>query len=198
MFPYLTLFGVKISTLAVGIILALVVLVLTVYQMSKKYNQDFYKFFYQLPFRIILVYLLGRYSAFVLESSTLLPNSRSTTVSILRPNNFNLHSVGILVATTISLLTFFASIKRTENKKIWADILFSATCNAVVLLGLFFTLSDTFIGKPTDGVFAIRALQPESGLTKFDGVFPVGIFLSLGVLLMDVIITFLRILSKKN
>lgn len=128
----------------------------------------------------------------------LLPKSWGDIISILRPDNFNLHSVGIFTAVMISFGTFFASIKRTENKKIWADILFSASCNAMVLLGLFLTLGDTFVGKPTDSIFAIRALQPESGLTKFDGVYPVGIFLSLGVLIVDVIITFLKIIFKKN
>ena len=198
MFPYLTLFGVKISMVATGIILALLTFTLTVYQLCKKNNQDFYKFFYQLPFRLIVMYLLGRYSAFVLEHSALFPHSWNTVVSILRPNNFDLHSVGILVAVVISLWAFFVGIKRTENKKIWADILFSASCNALILLGLFLTLGDTFIGKATDSVFAIRALQPESWLTKFDGVYPVGIFLSLGVLAADALVTFLKIVLKKN
>jgi len=198
MFPYLTLFGVKISMVAVGIVLALTVFTVTVYQLCKKNNQDFYRFFYQLPFRLILVYFLGRYSAFVLEHSTLFPSSVQAFFSILRPNNFNLHSVGILGAVMLSLWTFFAGIKRVENRKIWADILFSASCNATILLGLFLTLGDTFIGKSTDSVFAIRALQQGSGLTKFDGVYPVGIFLSLGVLAVDTAVTLLKIALKKN
>lgn len=147
---------------AVGMVLALILFIWTVYLFTKKYNQDFFKFFYQLPFWLLLIYVLGRYAAFILEHSILFPGSLNDVLAILRPNNFNLHSVGILIAIVISLGTFFAGIKRTENKKIWADILFSASCNATILLGLFLTLGDTFIGKPTDSVFAIKALQSTS------------------------------------
>jgi prolipoprotein diacylglyceryltransferase len=198
MFPYLDLFGLHLSMTATGIVLALLTFVITVYYLSKKNNQDFYKFFYQLPFWLFLTYFLGRYFAVVLEHSSLLPSAWGDFMTILRPDNFNLHIVGVLVAAVISLGTFFASIKRTENKKMWADILFSGICNATILLGLFFTLGDSFIGKPTDGIFAIRALQPESGLTKFDGVYPVGILLSLGALMVDSIINLLKIVLKKN
>jgi uncharacterized membrane protein len=162
MFPYFTLWGLHISMTAVGMVLALLTFILTVYHLSKRNNQDFYKFFYQLPFWLILMYFLGRYVSFALGHSVLLPNSRGDIISILRPDAFNLHIVGVLIAVVISLWTFFASIKRTENKKIWVDILFSGICNAVILLGLFLTLGDGFIGKPTDSVFAIRALQSES------------------------------------
>jgi hypothetical protein len=159
MFPYFFFFGVKVSVVAIGMILALVVFIFTVWHLSKKNNQDFYKFFYQLPLWLILVYFFGRYTAFVLENSLFLPVAWSDVVTILRPNGFNLHIVGIFIALLIAFCTFFMGIKRTENKKIWADILFSASCNALILLGIFLTLGDTFIGKSTDSVFAIRALQ---------------------------------------
>lgn len=198
MFPYLTLFGVTISMTAIGIIVALMVFIIAVYHFSKSNNQDFYKFFYQFPFYLVLVYLLGRYSSYVLEHSTLFPSSWNALITVLHPHGFDLHGVGILLAIILSLGIFFMSIKRRENKRIWADIIFFSGCIGLIVLGLFLTLGDTFIGKPTNSVFAIRALQPESGLTKFDGVYPVGLFLSLGVLFVNVLISFLKIFSKKN
>jgi hypothetical protein len=183
---------------AIGIILALFTFIITIYLLCQKNHQDFLKLFYRLPFRCILTYLLGRYTSFVLETSSLLPTSFAEVVNILRPNQFRFDFVGILIALTLCLGNFFASIKRTENKKIRADMLFSGICNATIILGIFLTLGDNFVGKPTESIFAIRALHEESGLTKFDGVYPVGLFLSLGALVVNVIINLLKIILKKN
>jgi hypothetical protein len=198
MFPYVERFNLKISMTATGIVLALLTFIITVYYLCQKNHQDFLKLFYKLPFWIILTYLLGRYSAFILETSSFLPTSFASILTILRPKQFDFHFVGIIIAIVISFGTFFASIKRTENKKIRADILFSGLCNATIVLGIFFTLGDTFIGKTTESIFAIRALHAESSLTKFDGVYPVGLFLSLGALVINVIVNVLKILLKKN
>ncbi|MDR0651414.1 MAG: hypothetical protein LBG59_08730 [Candidatus Peribacteria bacterium] len=198
MFPFIEIAGVKISMTALGIIVALLTFIGTTYYLCKKNHQDFFKLFYRLPLRIIFVCLLGRYTMVVLETSSFIPTSFAQLLTILHPKQFNFHFVGILIALVISLGTFFATIKRTENKKIRADILFSGICNAMIILGIFLTLGDTFIGKPTDSIFAIKTLHPESELTKFDGVYPVGLFLSIGALVVSIIINFLKIFLKKN
>lgn len=198
MYPFIEIFGTKISMTAVGIILALITFIFTAYQLCKKNHQDFYRLFYQLPLRIILAYVLGRYSSFALENSTILIKSRNNLLEILRPKNFEIHYIGLLATTVVGLGTFFGGIKRTENKKIRIDIFFSSICNATIILGIFLTLGDTFIGKATNSIFAIRALHPESVLTKFDGVYPVGLFLSMGALMINVVITILKITLKKN
>lgn len=51
-----------------------------------------------------------------------------------------------------------------------------------MVLGIFLVFGDTVIGKATTSHLAIRALSGESKLLKFDGVYPVGLFLSLGTL----------------
>lgn len=198
MFPFIEILGFKVSMTAIGIILALITFLITSYQLCKTNHQDFYKLFYQIPIWIIVAYLLWRYSSFVLENSTLIPHSQEDILSILSPKNFELHYVGLLITAIIGLGVFFGSIKRTENKKIRADIFFSSFCNALIVLGIFLTLGDTFIGKPTDSIIAIKALQEESGLTKFDGVYPIGLFLSVGALIIHIAITFLKIFTKKN
>ncbi|MCR5411986.1 MAG: hypothetical protein K6E76_03195 [Patescibacteria group bacterium] len=58
--------------------------------------------------------------------------------------------MGLLLAAVICISIFFSSIKRVENKKIWADILFLGISSACIVLGIFFVLGDTFIGKPTE------------------------------------------------
>ena len=198
MFPFFEVFGIKISMMVVGLILALTTFIVTTYYLCKNNHQDFFKLFYQLPLWLILAYVLGRYVSFILESSSFFPSSLTEGIWILRPHNFDLHFIGILITILIFLFSFFSSIKRTENKKIWSDILFSAFCNTLIVLGIFFTLGDTFIGKPTNTIFAIRALHSESTLTKFDGVYPIGLLLSIWALAVSVIINLLKIFFKRN
>ena len=198
MYPFIELFGIQISMTGIGILLGIITFVITCYQLCKKNHQDFFRLFSWLPLFLILSYLLGRYTSFVLDSWNILPGGRNDIIKILSPHNFDFHYVGLMVAALLSLGYFFSSIKRTENKKIWADIFFSGICNALIILGIFLTLGDSVIGKATDSIFAIKSLHPESELTKFNGVYPVGIFLSIWALFAHILITLLKIIFKKN
>lgn len=198
MYPYINIFGLQISTFTIGIIIAFLTFVITARVLTKKNHQDFLKLFYRIPGRIILSYILWRYVAFSLETWIYIPSSTSQIVSILSHQNFNFHFVGILISSRICLVIFFSSIKRNENKKIWADILFISTANAIIILWIFLTLWDTVIWKPTDSMLAIRALSDNSNLTKFDGVYPVWLFLSFWTLVVHVIVSVLSIIFKKN
>ncbi len=77
-------------------------------------------------------------------------------------------------------------------------MLFSAFSNGMMVLGIFLVFGDTVIGKATTSRLAIRALSSESNLLKFDGVYPVGLFLSFGALLVNIIVHMIRILGRKN
>ena len=101
------------------------------------------------------------------------------------------------------LYLFFFNIKNFhlhtyENKKIWSDILFMSLANSLIIFWIFLTLGDSVIWNPTDGMFAIRALSDDSALTKFDGVYPIWLFISFWVLAVHVIISLLSIILKKN
>ena len=198
MYPYINLFGLEVSIMVVGVIIASIIFLITTKKKKKRNHQDFLKLFYRLPWRIILSYLLWRYVSFALETWTLLPNSTSSFLTIISPQNFNLHFVGILIASWICLCIFFSSIKRSENKKVWADILFLSIANALIIFWIFLTLWDSVIWKPTDSIFAIRALSDNSDLTKFDGVYPVWLFISFWILIIHLIISILSITLKKN
>ena len=198
MFPFVEAFGTKISVMGIGIIICLITFLITTYQLCQKNHQDFFKLFYQLPLRIIIGYLLGRYTEFALETGVFLPRSLGDWIKILQPHNFHLHYVGMGIAMIFCLGRFFSSIKRTENKKIWADILFSWISNALIILGIFLTLGDSFIGSSTESAIAIKTFHPESNLNKFWSVYPIGIFLSIGVLCMSMVINLLKIFLKKN
>lgn len=198
MYPYIELFWIEISMMVVGAIIAFIIFLVTARILTKRNHQDFLKLFYRLPWRIIFSYVLWRYVSFALESWTYFPSSFSNFLTILSPQNFNFHFVWLLVASRISVALFFSSIKRTENKKIWADIIFLSLANALIIFWIFITLWDTVIWKPTDGIFAIRALSDNSALTKFDWVYPVWLFLSFGVLIVHIIVSVLSIVLKKN
>ena len=198
MYPYIELFGNRISVITIGIIVVSIIFLATARTLTKRNHQDFLKLFYWLPGWIILSYILGRYVAFSLETWNFLPTSGSSWLTMLSPQNFNFHFVWLLIATWICFAIFFSSIKRTENKKIRVDILFISIANALIIFWLFLTLWDAIIWVPTESVFAIRALTDDSALTKFDWVYPVWLFISVWVLIIHVIITLLSIILKKN
>lgn len=198
MYPYIELFGTEISMMTIGSIVSAIIFLVTARILTKRNHQDFLKLFYRLPWRIILSYILWRYTAFSLESWTFIPNSTSNFIAIISPQNFNFHFVGLLIASWICLCIFFSSIKRNENKKIWVDILFLSIANALIIFWIFITLWDTVIWTPTDNIFAIRALSNNSNLTKFDGVYPVWLFISFWILIIHIIVSLLSILLKKN
>ena len=198
MYPYFELFGKQISMIAVGLVISAIIFIVTARILTKRNHQDFLKLFYRLPVWIILSYILGRYVAYSLETWNFFPKSTSTFLTILSPQNFNFHFVGLLLSTWICLLIFFHSIKRTENKKIWIDILFFSLANSLIIFWIFLTLWDSVIWTPTDSIFAIRALTDNSALTKFDWVYPVGLFISFWVLIVHIIISMLNIIFKKN
>ena len=197
MYPYFELFGTRVSMMTIGIIIAFIIFLITSRILTKRNHQDFLKLFYWLPGWIILSYILWRYIAFALETWTYLP-STSSWLTILSPQNFNFHFVWILIATRICFAIFFHSIKRTENKKIWIDILFLSIANALIIFWIFITLWDSIIWTPTDSIFAIRALTDDSALTKFDWVYPVWLFISFWILIVHIIISLISIISKKN
>lgn len=198
MYPYVELFGIQISMMVVGAVIAFIIFLLSAYILARRNHQDFLKLFYHLPWRIILLYILWRYTSFALETGNYIPSSFSDLLTILSPQNFNFHFVGILLAFWICLYVFFFGIKRTENKKIWADIIFLSIANALIIFWIFITLWDTIIWKPTDSVFAIRALSDNSALTKFDWVYPIWLFISFWVLVIHVLVSILSIVLKKN
>ena len=198
MYPYFELFWIRISMMAIGSIIAFTIFLISARILTKRNHQDFLKLFYRLPGQLVWAYILGRYISFCLETWIYLPTSWSSILTILSPQNFDFHFVGLLIASWIGLSIFFSTIKRTENKKIRADIFFFSFSNALIIFWLFLTLWDSVIGQPTDSIFAIRSLTDNSALTKFDGVYPIWLFISFWTLFVHIIISLISIIFKKN
>lgn len=194
MYPYLHLWGVQLSMTWVGIILAGLVFIVTVYLMSKKYRQDFMKAFNRFPRFIILMYVLGVYVNFVLETGNFIPR----WLGFLSPVGYHFSLIGVLWGGGISVFLLLIQFRRNDTKRIWIDILFSAFSNALTVLGLFLLLGDHFVGIPYQGALGVTALVSESALTKYGSVFPVWLIVSLWSLAINVFITFLKIFTKKS
>lgn len=195
MFPFVEVFGIKLYMTWLGIVLAGIVFIITIYRLSKKYNQDFIIFFTWLPILLISTYVLGLYSTFVLKEASLIP----TSLSIFSPYGYHFGLLGILAGCMGSLLLFLRRFKRNESKKIWIDIFFFGFINAVIVLGIFLVLGDSFVGNECNSWLCVHNLRPESELVKYtNGVYPIGIFLSLGALGINILLTFWKMSSKKS
>ncbi len=178
MYPYLEVFGIGFNMTGLGIIVALGVFLASVGYLCRKYHQSFLDFFYFLPVIIIITYLLGSYVQFIIDVN-FIPLSIHELYTFLLPKNYSFHFIGIMIGLVLSFSLFLKNLERTENKKIWIDIIFVSFSLALIPLGIFLLMWDTFIGKPYEGIIAVNALHPDSVLNKFQGVYPVGIFLSL-------------------
>ena len=94
------------------------------------------RFFYWLPWMILLVYFFGSYSEFIFNIG-LYPNNIDQLMILLIPKNYNFSFVGLLLGYLVSLIMFFWNIKRNETKKVWIDIFFLSTVLALVPWGIF-------------------------------------------------------------
>jgi hypothetical protein len=76
--------------------------------------------------------------------------------------------------------------------------LFLSIANALIVLWIFITLWDSIVWKSTESIFAVRALTDNSALNKFDGVYPIWLFMSFLILILHMLISVLSIILKRN
>lgn len=194
MFPYITIRWTKIFMTGFGIVIWFITFLFIAYYLIKKYHQDFWKFFYRLPIFTILIYLIWNYVDFALTIS-ILPRNINEFLTLISPYWYKFHFAWILIWSIIAFKIFFKKIKRNENKKIWIDILFYSIWLSIIPIWIFLLLGDNFIWKSCQDLICIKPLNIESELNKFNWVFPVWLFISIGAFI-SVLIT--RILMKKK
>jgi hypothetical protein len=128
----------------------------------------------------------------------IMPLSMNDLRKLLFPfYEYRFHLVGLLVGVITSISIFFKSLKTTQDKAQWIDILFLAITASFVPLGFFLLLGDDYIGKTNEGLLSITALHPESKVAKFASVYPVGIMISIASTLLHAIGLIIIKLSKK-
>ena len=183
MYPYLEIFWTKLYMTGIWIVVACFVFLITVYVLSKKYHQEFIRFFNWLPWLLICIYLSGLYFTFFFDGGII-----PTSFGIFSPYWYNFSLVGILLAAFILILIFLSQFRRNETKKIWIDILFFWFVNALIVLWVFLVLWDNFVWKTYNWALHVTALVPDSALVKYWWVYPIWIFLSLWALAIKLIL----------
>lgn len=191
MYPYITLFGEKLFMTGIGIVAAFLTFLIVSIYLTKRYHQNFWKFFYWMPLLIILCYFFGSYVQFFFDYGWI-PTSGMEFLTLLSPYGYKFHFVGLLVGIVLAIAVFLRNIKRVENKRIWIDILFYSITLSLVPLGLFLLMGDNFIGNSTSSFLGIKSFHSESQWNKFNLVYPIGMFLSVGALLVAWYITVVK------
>jgi len=195
MFPYFRLFGMEFSMTSLWIIVFLICYILIAHRLCKKRHQDFYKLFYLLPVAIVITYILWAYVYFFLNNQwTIFPRTWEAVVDMLNPYWYHFHFVWILLWVLISMIIFFSSVKRAENKRIWADILFFSITLSLIPLGVFLAFWDNFIWKASTSFLAVKPLTTHSELNKIWSVYPVWLFISF----VSIITTLLVVIMKNR
>lgn len=187
MFPFFEVLWLKMYMTWIWIIFFLICFIIVSKYLCHKRHQDFYKIFYWLPIAIIITYFVWSYANFVLNY-WLIPLNIEQLRILLSPYWYNFHFVWLLVWFFISLFIFFLNIKRYENKRIWADIIFFSFILSVIPLWIFLVFGDNFIWKVSSSSISVKPLTTQTELNKFGSVYPVWLFLSF-LAIFDVLVT---------
>lgn len=177
----------------IGIVIAFITFLIVSFYLTKRYHQNFRKLFYRLPILILLTYFLWSYFQFLFNVGVF-PTSAKQLAMLISPYWYEFNFIWIILWLFISVLAFLKKIKRIENKKIRANILFYSITLSIVPLWIFLMLWDNFIWQTTTSAIWISALHSESELNKFNSVYPIWLFLSIGALLVAWMI---RVMKKK-
>lgn len=187
---------VKVYMTGLWIVIALITFICVSRYRCRIYSIQFWRLFYWMPQAILLIYLWGAYVSFVLNV-WLFPTSGAEFLMLISPYGYRFHFIGIILGFCVALRLFFNNIKRLENKKLYSDVIFFSLTASLIPLGLFLLLWDNFIGKSTDGPRWVQALHTESALNKFSSVYPIGLFLSMGMAILYAAMAVRKYLTKK-
>lgn len=194
MYPYLILWWSKFYMTGMGVVISLLTFLAIARYLTKRYHQNFWKLFYWLPFLLALTYFLWSYVNFIFDVG-IFPTNWSEFVTLISPYGYKFHFVGLVIGILISIYIFLKKIVRIENKKVWVDILFFSLALWLVPLWLFLLMGDNFIGTTTTSWLGIKSLHSDSQWNKFNLVYPIGFFLSLGSFL---VVLFIKIIKKRR
>lgn len=194
MYPYIILWWSKFYMTGIGIVISFLVFLFVALHFTKKYHQNFWKLFYRLPFFIVLTYFLWSYVNFLFNVGVF-PTSGAEFAQLISPYGYKFHFVGMLVGMFISISIFLKKIVRVENKKVRSDILFFSLVISLIPLWLFLLMGDNFIGTTTSSWMWIKSLHSDSQRNKFNLIYPIGLFLSLGSLF---IVIYIKSIKKKR
>lgn len=200
MFPSIQFAWLTLYMTGLGILVWLITFIICMWYYCRNYGLSFAKFFQTLGLCIIIPYILGGWSYIMIEHNILYPSNLQDLINIVVPFDYKFHFVGILIWLLIYMVGFIKYYADSYNsKKRRIDAFISSVCIACIPLGFFLLLGDDFIGKENQyGLFSVSSLTPDSELSKYVKVYPLGLWLSLIWLVWRLLITGLKYYTKKS
>jgi len=178
MYHYITVWGLTIHMTGLGIVAFLVVFLSLTHYEAKRNNLDSREFMKYIPLYIIIMYLLGSYVYYLIEEMVVLPFSFKQLLLYITPYKYAFHSIGITLWAIIGARKFLKE-KDDEEKRKWINIRTYSLLWALIPLGVFLVLGDTFIGKATEGSLYVSAIRSDSAVAIYDKVLPLWLWISL-------------------
>lgn len=163
-------------------IIGIMVFCLVVGIYSKHYRLPYSQFFYSLPTILALVYFMGAYGWFILNTGHIVPYSIIEMGQIIIPPNFWFHAGSLALGIVMSTLIFIYKLPKNTRKK-WIDCLAMWYLLGLTVMGVFLLLGDHMIGLPTISPLGVSAYTHFSEVSKFTRVYPVWLFVSASALL---------------
>jgi len=172
MYHYITLGDAKIYLTGIGIILFLATFLVSVRYYCKKYQLNFSTFFHFVPQSILIIYLLGTYSRYLIESFIVFPTDPQQRLLYLTPQGYTFHFVGIVIGVFLCAHRFFKRAIKADQRRLWLEVFFHSLMRALIPLGVCLLMGDNFIGKQADGGIYVSAIRSDSAVAIYDKVIP--------------------------
>ncbi len=180
MYPIISIGSFELHMTGLAIIAGLVTFLITAYILSRQHKIQFIKLFYWLPLPLILIYILGSYSSFIINQGKRLPITINDLTQIASPYGYTFHFIGIIIAAAISVWLFLRKIPSRHERHVRIDIIASSITVALVPLGLGLLMGDTLIGMPTESRIGVESLRPDiSARSTYAKVYPIGLFIAI-------------------
>ncbi len=179
MYHYITLGDTKIFLTWIGIMLFLATFLVSTKYYCQKYNLNFSTFFRFVPQSILITYLLGTYSRYLIESFIVFPTDPQQRLLYLTPAGYTFHFVGIIIWIFVCAHRFFRRVVKPEQRHLRVEVFFHSLMWALIPLGVCLLMGDNFIGKQTNGGIYVSAIRSDSAVAIYDKVIPLGLYLSI-------------------
>lgn len=180
MYPTITIGDIVIDMTGLGIVAALAVFLISTYILVCKSRLQFIKLFYRLPLPLLLIYIMGSYTAFVINQWSRIPTTTNQLYQLISPYGYHFHIIGIMIAVVISLRIFLQKMPSRHERRVWINIIASSISLAMIPLGLWLLLGDKLIGLPTSSFRWMESFRPDiSSRSAYGPIYPIGLFIAI-------------------
>ncbi len=135
-------------------------------------------FFSTFSLGVIIIYLLGTYTRYLIEDFVIFPIDRQYRILYLSPYGYKFHFLGIVAGMMTTWRLFLKKVPESTHDA-WISTLCHAFLLALLPIGIGLVLGDNFIGKPVESGWYVSALLAESKVAAYDRVIPLGLYLAL-------------------